>query len=415
MKEENPSFSQEQTNYYCSKCAIDLALKGVRVYDIDENKTLFEVPTPNSKKESLHSFEASPRSNNPIIEEKIHLEENKTETSRRKEIEEFLLKLQATKKTGNNSFNLLEKRKVEILSFYQQQITKTEEFFKRMEIIMQTNKRILLDKLQKFKDDTDVLFKNLVKQTESNLSEIQNIEYDITENVENILKNMEEMPFKTIIIKYDSKISNYQKSFMDLYKEPLILNKILISFKNYKEQESNYSKFNEEVWNVIRPYLSFNRIPVTFLEEYNDLEIMMSPRKDEKREIFVSFENKEFFEENQKSKDDDEKTNYFYKNDKKPPIPSTTHIITENLNSPTSKKYLDLLNKINNNQENNNIFFSNFIQKNEGISSPEPNSQKLENTSLEFNKFKEKQNNQNSDNMQKNLFFSPHFRDNLEI
>ena len=415
-KYEN-SDSPSEINYYCSKCAIDLAVKGIRVYDIEENKNLVENKVALNLKEkgSLHSFEPSPE-NSPKIEEKTsEFEKIYKTSSRRDEIDEFLIKLEGVKKNGNSSCALLERRQEEITNFYSQQITKTEEFFKRLEIVLQTNKRMLVDKLYKFKEDAENSFKNLKKQSEYNLTEIQKIEFDIRENVENILKNMEELPFKTIITKYDSKISHFQKSCFDMYKEPLILNKILISFKNYKEQENNFSKFNEEVWNLVRPYFSFNRIPVTFLEEYNDLELMASPRNDFKKDIFVSFENKDLFEENQKSMmtDDDKKSlncveKHLFKNE------NLNSNSTESLSSPTSKKYLDLLNKINNNQENNNIFFNNLMIKNDG-GSPGINEQKNSEVSCqEFVKFKQKQDYTPHTNAQKN-FFSPNFRENLDI
>ena len=417
-KDENCENSAE-VNYYCSKCAIDLAVKGIRVYDIEENKTFIESSPPIilNKKESLHSFVASPGNNSPKIEEKSDFERIYKTPTRRDEIDEFLTKLEGAKKNGNSSCALLEKRKEDIANFYIQQITKTEEFFKRMEIVLQTNKRILIDKLHKFKEEAESAFKNLIKQSECNLTEIQKIEFDIRENVENILKNMEELPFKTIITKYDSKITLYQKSFFELCKEPLILNKILISFKNYKEQENNYSKFNEEVWNLVRPYFSFNRIPVTFLEEDNDLELMISPRNDFKKDIFVSFENKELFEENQKSiHGEDEKKELYGLNEKNNSRNDNAHsTIAESLSSPTSKKYLELLNKINNNQENNNIFFSNLMIKNESGPPLANEPKNNENSCQEFIKFKKKQENIQANNVKKNLFFSPNFRENLEI
>lgn len=399
-KGDNSNSEQEQQNFYCSKCAIDLALKGVRVYDIEENSRL-ELKDTTIQKDSLHSYEGSPK-NFIAPEEKNEYEQNKIPTARGREIEDFLNKLKAAKKNGNSSYFLLEKRKTDISNFYQQQILKTEEFFKRLEIILQTNKRILTDKLQKFREETEGLFTNLTKQTEFNITEIQKIEFDITENVENILKNMEEQPFKTIITKYESKITQYQQNFIELYKEPLILNKILISFKNYKEQESNYSKFNEEVWNLIRPYFSFNRVPVTFLEEYNDLELMTFPPK---KEIFVSFENKDFFEDNQKAiYDEDEKKNLNFVNIAKKIKGNFCASSTESLSSPTSKKYMDLLSKINNNQENNNIFFSNYMGKNETIigNCDEVGTKKKENTQI-------------VDSFQKNLMFSPHFREKMDL
>lgn len=407
---EEHAYNQENITYYCSKCAIDLALKGIRVYDIESEQNNSKPLEAISKKGSLHSYEGSPNNHEKNKNDKEALDDNLNKmqlNSRKKEIEEFLIKIAQSKKNGYSSFSLLQKRKEEINNFYQQQVLKTEEFFKRMEIVLQTNKRILTDKLQKFREDTENLFKNQVKQTEFSLSEIEKIEFDITENVDNILKNMEELPFKTIITKYDNKIAQFQKNFVDLYKEPLILNKILISINNYKENETNYSKFNEEVWNLIRPYISFNRIPVTFLEEFSDSDCFASPRKEHKRENFVSFENKDFFEEkSQKSnQEDDEKRKIYYYNDKANKKNGECYSSVESLCSPTSKKYLDLLNKINNNQESNQIFFTNLLCKTD--SSAEIEKKKTETKIYETPLI--------HDSFQKDLLFSPNFREKQEI
>lgn len=379
----DPAENSENLTFFCSKCAIELALKGIRVYDIEENREFSQnsgrnprICEENSKRSSLHSFEASASPAN--TEKKLDFRESSHEiaefSKRQREINEFLTKLRGVKKTAVFSRKELEDRKAEVLGFYERELVKVDEFFRRVQLVLQTNKRVFVDKLQKFREETENSLRNELRNSEFSANELEKIELDITENVENILKNMEDAPFRAILAKYDAKLANFQKNFEENAKEPVILNKIRISFKNYRDCEPNLEKFHEEVWNLLRPYLSFTRIPAVCAEEIRETRENRENRDNfsenlaKNQEIFVSFENKEFFEEKSLNR---EKSREFCS--------------VETVCSPNSKKYLDLLHKISNNQENNNIFYCNALKKDE----------KLE-------------------KIEKTLLFSPHFREKPE-
>lgn len=261
-------------------------------------------------------------------------------------------------------------RRNEVKNLSEKEITRITSIFDVLLKQIDSIKHSILQKISNNNSDEEECLLNHINQISSSLKDMGSIKSDITANHNNIVKEMDWKPFETILAKYEQKISVYEGVFENLTKENNEKEIISVEF------EKDNKKIEENIWKIIAPKINTQK-------KINNSH----------SEIYVSFDNKEIFEENEK----------------------------KCASSPNTQKFLELLQKINNNQENTmknckkiKVFESDMFRSADKKGGEE-----------QFHRFFEKIENKiseeilktpiQSQNYQKSLFCSPHFKENREI
>lgn len=300
----------EDLMFCCSKCAIDLASQGKKIFDINEeynekdrdesNEMLNQIPEENSK--------------NNIIDE---LAENLSEidfneiNKRDINLSKFLKNLQILKQECSVAFEQLNSRKKDVIFFYDKQIIKLDQIYNNLLRVIEKEKNQSTAKLKQYMTSTTAAFNSMISQMDNNIKDMTFIFNDIEQNRPNIIKHMETDPFNLILSKYEEKLDNYQKYSQNLYVEKLLLEKMT---------NSSIKIYQKRIDEVLTPHLislfSTFEVSTSYLKKDVNIESespipleknlpkynvfannnTFNKANNENNSIYISFENKEMFE-----------------------------------------------------------------------------------------------------------------------
>ena len=335
---------------------------------------------------------------------------------KKQEIESFIAELETVQNSGVNSLSLLNQKKKEISLFYEKQSHKIEDAFKSIIDNLELCKKNVFEKLKSSSEENEFLINNYHSQISNSLKDMNYIHSDISQNLDNIIKNMDKKPFTIILNKYHQKLKNYEIIYQNLNKEKIVLNHLQFNFSNLQGKPF---KFEEEIWRLINPYFGNN---------FSDINKSEIQNKKNENNFYISFDDKEAFEKSPLLKE-----KYTNRNEKNTPhkILNTTLSEKENINSPNTQKYLKLLQKVSNNQENTNMLYKDIMKNNNSNyilkASESTKNLKLgsakKNDEKDFQKFFSKLEKKieieeiktHNNTYQKHLFCSPHFKEANEL
>lgn len=335
-------------------------------------------------------------------EEKNENTEEKVKKVKKSEIETFIAELETIQNTGISSLSFINQKKQELSVLQEKENSKIEQTFKNILENLEFCKKKIFEKIKTSHDEMATMINHYYTQVSNSLKDMNYMHSDISQNVNNIIVNMERKPFDIILKKYQQKLKSYEIIYQNVQKESIFQNFLQINLKNF--QNKSY-KIEEEMLKIINSYFKNNLFDTGNTD-------------DKKKDVYVSFDDKELFEKSPFYHENKSDNKSFEK------IMNTSVSDKENINSPNTQKYIELLQKVSNNQENNTIFFNN-IMKNTPLKSSE--SCKVIKTMNEFvsdktdfkkllGKF-EKNNldtseisNNSINAYQKNLFNSPSFK-----
>ena len=288
--------------FCCSKCAIDLASQGKKIMDIHEEL-----------KESSGSSENFSRipeetSKNTIIDE---LNENVMEIDSKEinkrdiDLSKFIRKLQVLKQECATAYEQLNSRKKDIIFFYDKQIIKLDQIYNNLLRVIEKEKNQSTAKLKQFMGSTTANFNNMISQMEGNMKDMNFIFNDIEQNRPNILRHMETDPFNLILSKYEEKLNHYQDYWQSLYVEKLLLEKMTnSSIKHYQKKIEEvltphimglFSTFEVSTSYLKKDVSIESESPIPLEKNLPKYNIFSKP-PNENNSIYISFENKEMFE-----------------------------------------------------------------------------------------------------------------------
>lgn len=173
-------------------------------------------------------------------------------------------------------------------------------------------------KLKQFMTSTTTNFNSMISQMDGNIKDMNFIFNDIEQNRPNILKHMESDPFNLILSKYEEKLNKYQNYTQNLYVEKLLLEKMTnSSIKIYQKKideiltphiVSLFSTFEVSTSYLKKDVSIESESPIPIeknLPKYNVFNqnnyqnsgsAMGKPNINDNNSIYISFENKEMFE-----------------------------------------------------------------------------------------------------------------------
>ena len=241
---------------YCSKCAISLASKGLKLKEI------------------------------------IALDS----ALRKAEIAEFLISLSTTKKGLTNTSNSLISRRDTIENDYAKQIEKTGFIMIMMQQLIVQERSKAVEFLHKARDQTIEEMKKYEDQSKSMLDEIDGIHNDIDKNMDNIVNNIDIEPFKDVISKYkkklgtlDSYVDQVNSQYVTINKLPPFKNTsietikpLIIAMYNVLESKTALIKCNQNS--------DFYMSDSSIKKNIEDLH-----QNSDKNSLYISFDNKEMF------------------------------------------------------------------------------------------------------------------------
>jgi hypothetical protein len=313
---------------YCSKCAIDLALKGVRVFQIFDDDKNHRSPrnpalqyissnegltesidaainntlTPKGLKAAKHnngtdeitvnSLASTPSQSQPqsttasltngqlgkgslngrgsiIQDNERDIEEE--ELVRKVELEKFLAKLERVKINNSNCLVQVGNQRREMNDRHLRQVKKIEEVNSIAQRVIEQGFKRLLEEIE---DSHNNLIGNYTKyeeQIHANLSEMDNIKNDIAMNLEKILKHMNLKPFKIICSKYEEKLDSFEsanRQYSDTGME-LKLSQLALNSKSLQSYELEFMNFLEPVLKTSARRFKLSEAKSAFLEEKN--------------------------------------------------------------------------------------------------------------------------------------------------
>lgn len=324
LNEDTVSSSAEELEnkvFFCSKCAIDLALKGVRVVDLESNNE-----APKFFASSKGGSEIEENNADPIS----HRSENNSEKIKKNNIEEFLSRLDSAQSRGSQTFAILNLRKNEIKLFYDNFYIEMRNLFEKIVKRLDVLQKSLVLKLQQNKEELELGLNTNITQVNSSLKDMQSIRGDIGTNMLNIIQSMDVKPFQLILSKYEQKISTYEQFFEILARDSQY------SLPSFPNKDFEQEHLEETIWKSLSPLFDLN-----YGENKEEKHNNKPP------EVYVSFDNKEIFEEPMERP---------YTPKISPAINKTKPVLSDSA-SPNTHKYRELLQKVHHNQENKNIFF----------------------------------------------------------
>jgi hypothetical protein len=217
-------------------------------------------------------------------------------------------------------------------NFYVEMRNLFERVTKRLDILQKS----LVLKLQQTKEELEGGLNTNITQVNTSLKDMQSIRGDIGTNMLNIIQNMDIKPFQLILAKYEQKISTYEQFFEILTRDTQI------PYPCFPNKDFEQKELEETIWKTITPLFELN------LGEGKEENL----GGEKPTEVYVSFDNKEIFEE---------PTEKPY-TPKISPITTKTKPVISDSASPNTHKYRELLQKVYHNQENKNIFFEKFTK-----------------------------------------------------
>jgi len=224
------------------------------------------------------------------------------EAMRKSELEEFLFKLMTSKKNINSFLSALKKKREDLTNFFKRQEEKTESLYHSLEKIIQDERKKNLDKLRSNRDEVMSQLDTVEEAITIQFNELATMQGDIEKNIENIVRNIELEPFKAIINQYETRVNNTEQELENYKLQQMVVNKV--------------PNLNHKAIEKLRTHINVLYCPIRLTtsiikrgENSDDLSRKTSstdedPHKLEKSSIYISFENKEIFENAMNSADE---------------------------------------------------------------------------------------------------------------
>ena len=260
-QDENDS---EKIEYYCSKCAVELALKGIKVTEIPgtvpSNQRSLEFESRNSTKLMLNASSPHGRDSQRSSQEtdafayqneskRLENLRSSIETKRRNDelssfvnrLEDLLERMRSLENCVNHektkAVNNFQTDKANILWLSSQLIDKITE-----------QKEALCKSLDNEQSQMVLILADIAKTPLKYLTEISQIKCDIEENMQNIMKNIEDKPYKRIMEKYEERLALYDSYLRD--KEIAVV-KEMIQPKSHNTLESLKLSLSESLREIL--------------------------------------------------------------------------------------------------------------------------------------------------------------------
>ena len=258
VPENNALYQSREGAFYCSKCAIKLVASGCKIQELVTSS----------------------------IEQ------------RKSEVDDFLEKLSHAKGKSNLLIESIRRKKEDVEIFYSKQVEKAELIASAILKIVNEEKMHALEELSLAQEQTLEEIEDIQKQIEERLGSITSIQYDIEKNLHNILNKIDADPFKTIMSKYNEKL-DYFLTFLD------------VDVKDHQVSVTKLPGFKREALESLKPSLLtfFDKVVVStslVKKEASPEKIHISCKPSPlaggskeslyKNSLYVSFENKEIFE-----------------------------------------------------------------------------------------------------------------------
>ena len=212
----------EKIDYYCSKCAVDLALKGVKVLNIDGHV--------DSLSSNQHSLEFERGNGNPKATTNQIPTENTTEEEalrseqhqidllmdsiklkrRNEELTNFIGRLDALLQKMKSLENCVDHERKKVINNFRNEKENIELFCKQLVSKISEHTENICRSLDIEQSEAIQQYDLLAKTPLRYLSEISQIKGDIEENLQNIMKNIEDKPYKRIMHKYEERLGYYE-------------------------------------------------------------------------------------------------------------------------------------------------------------------------------------------------------------
>ena len=248
----------DSDNRFCSKCAIRLVEKGMRIQELIT-----------SQKEG-----------------------------RKSEIEEFLSRLSDARRTTNATLESIANKKEDIRDFYTKLIEKVDLFTSVLMKILTEERTRVLEELRINQEKTFDEIQSMERQVNDRLDVITSIYQDIEKNFSSILNNIEIKPFKAIMGKYNEKLNN----FIEFVETKVATHQVNIH---------KFPGFNKKAIDELKPMIlgMFEKVVTPTSLVKRDISPKMRVKKPKalsqdfftkeslnKSSLYISFENKEIFE-----------------------------------------------------------------------------------------------------------------------
>jgi hypothetical protein len=213
------------------------------------------------------------------------------EALRKSELEEFLIKLSDGKRNLHNFLSVLHRKKEDLAGFFNRQEEKIENIYTILGQIIEEEKKRKLDIIRQNRIDANAEMDAVENDMCLRLEDATKIQYDIDNNMQNIVRNVALEPFKVIISQYEIKlqqaeeaIENYKNQQLLIYKLPKFDDKIVEKMKGALLSFYNPIKLLTSV--IKRSEFDSNKK----ITPHSDIQVL------DKGSIHISFENKEIFE-----------------------------------------------------------------------------------------------------------------------
>ncbi|KRX07801.1 hypothetical protein PPERSA_07551 [Pseudocohnilembus persalinus] len=176
VKQAKYKLVKNNQDKFCSKCAINYALKGEQIQELLSNNEKF----------------------------------------RKQKTDVFMQKLKKVYKDCENRIIRLDESQILAQNLFQTEIDKVLNLYLSLEKIMNDQKQILIKNIELKKFDCLKQIRKDQQNQKDHILEMQKFNFDIKKNYENIIREMENDPFNDIIRQYEYKIEHIQQQIFEL-------------------------------------------------------------------------------------------------------------------------------------------------------------------------------------------------------
>lgn len=237
----------------CSKCAVALADKGAKVREII----------------------------------------NSEEELRKSEIEAFLIKLSHSRRNTKMIFESISSKKLDFVEFFHKQNEKADAIRSVLEKMIKEEFDHVKKRFESHRAKIMSAFEAIETQLNGNLKEVANMQSDIEQNLENILKCIEIKPFQKIIGAYHERIHE-----LDQHLEVIRAQKINVEkLPGFKPKElQDFKPRIQGLFELRELQTSFLKRTESEKGAEEEVQFAGARKKGNCGSLCVSFENKEKFE-----------------------------------------------------------------------------------------------------------------------
>ena len=220
----------EKIEYYCSKCAVELALNGIKVTEIpgtiSSNQRSLEFESRNSSKIAATNSSLGRNSQRSSHETEGFDYQNESrrmdsfrssiESKRRnEELTNFVTRLEDLLERMKSLENCVNHEKAKAVNNHRTDKETVEWLCKQLIDKINEHKEAVCKSLDNEKSNVVQMFADFSKTPLKYLTEISQIKSDIEENMQNIMRNIEDKPYKRIMQKYEERLTLYDSYLRD--------------------------------------------------------------------------------------------------------------------------------------------------------------------------------------------------------